>query len=338
MYKTSGGSPPCIDASSNGALATGDYAAYAIWLANFAKSVQQQGANLYALSLQNEPEMCDDGTYWSPSTIDEFVSQNFGPTFASQGISTLIFVPESLAYSDLTNMGGVCATDSSCSQYVGGFNWHDYDASLSGTNTVTPDPYPSGWPGGKRYWETEVECSSGVGLNICGSDQTGDITNGLDFGAVIDQRIAVDNANAWLYWTMDGDLDNSGAIPQRAYVIGQYSKFVRPGYYRIDATHLPSSQVSVSAYQNTSTNTLVLIATNYSTSPVSQTFNIQNAPTFTSMTPTITSASLSLAAQSNVSVSGNSFTYTLPAQSITTFVATAGGPQPPSNLSGTVVQ
>jgi glucuronoarabinoxylan endo-1,4-beta-xylanase len=133
-------------------------------------------------------------------------------------------------------------------------------------------------------------------------------------------------------------MDGSGSIAKRAYVMGQYSKFVRPGYYRIDATHNPASGVSVSAYQNTPNNTLVIIATNYTGSAVSQTLNITNAPTFTTLTPTITSANQNLAQLSNVSVSGNSFTYTLPAQSITTFVGSTASIPPPTNLSGTVVQ
>jgi glucuronoarabinoxylan endo-1,4-beta-xylanase len=128
------------------------------------------------------------------------------------------------------------------------------------------------------------------------------------------------------------------AVAKRAYVLGQYAKFVRPGYYRIDATRQPQTGVSVSAFQDTPSSTLDIIATNYTGSPVSQTFNITNAPTFSTLTPTITSASLSLAAQSNVSVSGNSFTYTLPADSITTFVGRASIPLPPTNLTSTVLQ
>jgi glucuronoarabinoxylan endo-1,4-beta-xylanase len=120
-------------------------------------------------------------------------------------------------------------------------------------------------------------------------------------------------------------------------VLAQYSKFVRPGYYRIDSTRQPQTGVSVSAYQNTGGGNLVIIATNYTGAAVSQTFNITNAPTFSTLTPTITSASQSLAQLSNVSLSGNSFTYTLPAQSIVTFVGSTASIPPPTNLSGTVV-
>ena len=335
---TTNGSTNC---SSDSGLATGSYANYATWLANYIQTLAAQSPSIpvYALSIQNEPNLCGtNSAYWSASQIDTFIKSNLGPTFASDGITTLIAMPETNGYnnggSQFATYGGTCGTDSSCTGYVGMYNWHDYDASLSGTNTVTADPYPSGWATGKKYWETEASCGSGFGPTFCESGYNTDITDGLDWGAVIDQRIAGDNANAWLYWWLyftnptddEGLTDGNGNVAARGYVLAQYSKFVRPGCYRIDATRQPQSGVSVSAYQNTATSTLVIIATNYTGSAVSQTFAITNAPTFSTLTPTITSASLNLATQSNVSVSGNSFTYTLPADSITTFVGSASIP------------
>ena len=327
-YKTNG----LAYCTSNSGLITADYGLYATWLANYIKSLQQEyGITLYALSLQNEPDICQtyDSAVWTAAEIDTFVADNLGPTFSENNLTTLIFVPEGSGYNE-TSLGSTCGGDSSCNQYVGGISWHDYDASLSGTNTVAADPYPSSWPAGKKYWETEASCVPPVGPNFCRSGFNTDTTDALDWAAVIDQRIAVDGANAWLYWWLidsnstddQGLMASNGTIPQRAYMVGQYSKFVRPGYYRIDATHLPEPGVSVSAYQSTATNTLVIIATNYSTSAVTLTFNLSNAPAFSTVTPWITSASLSLAEQVSVPVSSNSFTYSLPAESISTFVGT----------------
>ena len=191
------------------------------------------------------------------------------------------------------------------------------------------DPYPSGWPAGKKYWETEASCFTG-GVYFCQSGFNTDITDALDWAAVIDQRIVGDGLNAWLYWWLicenntddEGLMARNGTIAQRAYMLGQYAKFVRPGYYRIGATHVPQTGVTVSAYQQTSSNTLSIIATNYTDSPVTQTFNIISAPTFSTLTPTQTSATHSLSTLSNLSVAGNCFSYTLPAQSITTFAGT----------------
>jgi glucuronoarabinoxylan endo-1,4-beta-xylanase len=352
-YETNG-STECSAGGGNGGLATADYASYATWLANFVQSLKTEDAiSLYAISVQNEPDMCEpyDSAVWSASAIDTFVKDNLGPTFATAGLSTLIFAPEGSSSSATASLGATCGADPTCAQYVGGYNWHDYNANFSGF-TVSPNLAPSGWASGKKWWMTEVSCGSGYGPGgACPGGFNTSMANALDWAALIDQRMQ-DGANAWLYWQFidyngaatsadDSLMANSAGgnvVAARAFVLGQYGKFVRPGYYRIDATHLPQTGVSVSAFQNKSTNTLVIIATNYTGSAVSQTFNLTNAPTFSTMTPTTTSASLRLATQSNLSVSGNSFTYTLPANSVTTFVSSGSAPPAPTNLSGTVVQ
>ncbi len=328
-YKTNGS----ITCSNNSApLSSGSYGGYATWLANFVKSLQADNIDLYAISVQNEPDTCQsyDSATWTAANYDSFVKTYLGPTFAADGLSTLIMLPEAGIYSQTSGYDATCGSDPTCAGYVAGINWHDYDAVLTGTNTVKADPYPSNFPAGKKYWETETSCP-GAGSMACASNFTTDIGDALRWGAVVDQRIAVDGANAWLYWWLQapessdnqGLMSSNGTAALRAYMLGQYGKFVRPGYYRVDATHLPQTGVSVTAYQNTSTNTLVIIATNYTSAAVSQAFTMSNAPTFTSVTPTTTSSSQSLAQQAAVAVSGNAFTYMLPAQSITTFVGTA---------------
>jgi glucuronoarabinoxylan endo-1,4-beta-xylanase len=167
---TTNGSVICIAGSGNGALATTDYALYAVWLANFIQSLKKEdGITLYAISVQNEPEGCHsyDSAIWSAANIDTFVKTNLGPTFAGDGLSTLIFAPEGGNYLVSESLGAVCGSDLSCNQYIGGFNWHDYKAILSGTNTVAENSYPSGWPVGKKYWETEASCGPGFGPNFC---------------------------------------------------------------------------------------------------------------------------------------------------------------------------
>ncbi len=346
---TTNGSVNCQSGGGNGALSTSSYGSYATWLANFVQSLKQNSVNLYAISVQNEPDMCMsyDSALWSASAIDTFVKTNLGPTFKAQSLSTLIFAPESSSYSSTVDLGSSCGGDSACNQYVSGINWHEYGSSFNSTSSIGANSYPSNWPSGKKYWETEASCGNGFGPSFCESGFNTDITDALNWAAIIDQRIAVDNANAWLYWWLvesspsddEGLTDGGSRITKRAYMLGQYSKFVRPGYYRIDATHQPQQGVSVSAYKDTSTNALVIIATNYGGSSVSQQFSLTNAPAFSSVTPTTTSADLSMAEQTSVTVAKNAFTYTLPANSITTFVAKSSStPAAPTGLTGTVVQ
>jgi len=63
----------------------------------------------------------------------------------------------------------------------------------------------------------------------------------------------------------------------------------------------------------------VIVAINNNASSESLNFEISNA-TVTSMTPYQTTATSAVVQQATVSVSGNAFVYSLPAQSITTFV------------------
>ena len=160
--------------------------------------------------------------------------------------------------------------------------------------------------------------------------------------------MAVANANAWNWWVVIGDKNNDNAaligpdqvtVPKRAYMLGNYSKFVRPGFYRIDATHTPQSGVLVSAYKNPGSRSLVIVVINQNSSSASQTFTL-NGTTASSMTPWVTSANFDLVQQSDVSVSRGSFTYSLAGSSITSFVGntitSSVPPTPPTGLTAAV--
>ena len=327
-------------------MAPAHYQDFANWIVNFSKSVQSYGGtSLYAVSVQNEPEYCEsyDSAVYNSSQLDAFIKNNLGPTLSADGLSTMIFMPDSGRYSNVGE-GHACAIDPDCASYISAVDFHDYDAIVTIPDSVNDTPYPSGWAAGKKFWVAEAACQpGGRGPNFCNASFDPSIANALDWAAVIDHRLVVDNMNMWNYWwfvvdtgetTEKGWSRPTGPVARRAYVMGQYARFVRPGYYRIDGTHVPQPGISVSAYQDTPTNTLVIIATNYNSSPVTQIFNITNAPNFTSVTPYITSASQSIQAQSMLWVSGNSFTYALPANSVTTFVGASSGSAMPAIPKG----
>jgi glucuronoarabinoxylan endo-1,4-beta-xylanase len=330
---------------NGGSLLAGSYGAYATYLANFVKSLSSlDGISLYAISVQNEPDQNQpyDSAIWSAVNFDTFIGTNLGPTFASDGLTgTLIIMPEPSGYGLLTTYAGTTMADSTAAAYVGINAWHDYDNASSVTN-----PYASQ---GKKYWETEVSGGSGFGPSLCGGCWDPSMADALMWAAIIDDRMAVANANAWHYWWLvdQSTTDNEGliggasmnTISKRAYMMGNYSKFVRPGFNRIDATHTPQSGILVSAYKNSTSGALVIVAINQNSSSVSQPFTL-NGTTASSMTPWITSAGLNLAAQSAVTVSDGSFTYSLPASSITTFVGntttTSVPPAAPTQLTATI--
>ena len=97
----------------------------------------------------------------------------------------------------------------------------------------------------------------------------------------------------------------------------QFSRFVRPGYVRYSATSNPVNGVFLSAYSGNGQQVIVVI--NGNTSAVSLPIQINNQ-TITSLTPYQTTSTSNVAALSPISVTGNSFTASVPAQSITTYV------------------
>src|SRR5262249_45119421 len=111
----------------------------------------------------------------------------------------------------------------------------------------------------------------------------------------------------------------------RGYVLGQYGRFVRPDFNRIGVV-TNSGAAMVSAYRDTNSVRFAIVAINPQTvNPIALTVTITNLTTnfVTSVTPWVTSSSLSLAAQTPVSVTNSVFVYTLPAMSVVTFVGQA---------------
>jgi glucuronoarabinoxylan endo-1,4-beta-xylanase len=112
-----------------------------------------------------------------------------------------------------------------------------------------------------------------------------------------------------------------GATPDvTGYAVAQFARFIRPGYVRINVS-TSNTNLSVTAFKATNSQNFAIVAvnTNAGTS-ISQTFNLTNFPALSSVTPWMTSATLSLSNQASVIVSDASFTYTIPAQSVVTFV------------------
>jgi glucuronoarabinoxylan endo-1,4-beta-xylanase len=345
-------SPPASMKSNDsvdngGSLLPGSYGSYATYLSNYIKSLSSlYGINLYALSIQNEPNQphAYPTAVWTAQNFHDFILNNLGPTLAANGQSRVrIMLPESSHWSLFAEDSSITMADPAALAYVGITAWHDYDDAPSVSN-----PYGSA---GKGSWETEASGGYGYGPSLCGGCWDPSMADALLWAQIVDNRMAVANANSWNWWLVfdDHNTDNSGLIgpdgvtvAKHTYVLGNYSKFVRPGSYRIEATHEPQSGVLVSAYRNLTSGALVIVVINQNTSNIPQSF-ILNGTTVSSVTPWLTSAIFDLAQQSEVSVRGGTFAYTLPASSVTSFVgnvSTASGsraaPAPPTRLAARV--
>ena len=101
---------------------------------------------------------------------------------------------------------------------------------------------------GKPVWLTETSETTAWDPSI---------SDGLKWAQSIHNLLVNMNVSAWHYWNLIGNngagYENEGLIfpdgttSKRLYVLGNYSKFIRPGYQQIDATASP--QGNVFAYQ-----------------------------------------------------------------------------------------
>jgi glucuronoarabinoxylan endo-1,4-beta-xylanase len=316
---------PCSPAANycGGYLDPSHYADYVNYLEDFVTYFKNNGVNLYAISMQNEPDWnppANPNSYeaclWTPAQMDTWVAllTSGGATYPFG--TTKLIMPESLNFNPAQS--NPTLADSSAAANVSIIAGHLYGASPSyATNAEAAN---------KEVWMTEhATCESN-----CPAPS---IADALASAEEVHNSMTVGYYNAYVWWWIWNDLNasptlNYGLInssttsPAPTYYgagVGQFSKFIQPGYVRVSATANPVSGVYVSAYSNSSPSHYVIVAINANTSTESLTFVLNNG-TVTSVTPYETTSTAMITAQTAVSVSSGQFSYTLPAQSIVTFV------------------
>ncbi|MDI1251031.1 MAG: hypothetical protein PSV13_19370 [Lacunisphaera sp.] len=294
--------PPAALKSNNstiqGSLLAAHYGAYVTHLNNYAKFMADNRAPVAVISLQNEPDWAADyeSCLW---TAEQF--RTFCRDFAG-AISVPVMMPESLNFGQtlsdptLNDLLALANID-----YLGG---HLYGATVR--------DYPLARSRGLPLWMTEYLIN----------DQT--IGSAVGTGWQISECLATGHMSAYLWWKCIGDANgllNAAGVPQpRSYVMAQFSRFVRPGDYRVD---VPANDgpLGITAFKDAASGRFAIVAVNPSAQPVTQTFNLQGV-TLSSMTPYVTSATQSLESQTPVLISNSTFTYVIPATAVVTFPGT----------------
>ena len=127
--------------------------------------------------------------------------------------------------------------------------------------------------------------------------------------------------NAYIWWYIRrsyGPMKENGAISKRGYMMAHFSKYIRPGAVRIDATEFPANDVYVSAYKNYD-GTVVVIAINHSNTGYSQQFNV-SGKTIKNVNRYRTSSNENLAFTKSLALTGNGWWAQLNGKTVSTFV------------------
>lgn len=286
--------PPASMKTNNnvvgGELKASSYADYAAYLKTFCDSM----GNVDVISIQNEPNasVTWESCWWNATQLLNFCKNN------ASAIGTPVLMPEAYNF-DRTLSDPVLNDSMACSHitYIGG---HLYGA--------TPWDYTDAINKGKRVWMTEIYYNPD------------DISTCLTMAKEI-LDCMYNNMNAYIWWYLREPacniINSDGSINKKGYTLAQFSKFVRPGYYRVEATYQPQSGIFVVGFKGSEK---VIVAINENSTRKIQTFAFIN-DTVSNVRKYATSSSKSTMDEGIIACSSSSFTDTLDAQSITTFVS-----------------
>lgn len=294
-------SPPVRMKSNNslidGTINNSSFEDYANYLKNFATYMANNGAPLYAVSIQNEPDISVtyESCRWSAEQMRDFL-KGYGHIINN----TKVIAPESFNFNQtftdvILNYAGAAANV----DIIGG---HIYGSGLR--------DYPNARNKGKELWMTEHYTNT-LDANIWGE--------AIKTAREIHDCMTVGRYNAYIWWYLRryyGPLGEDGIVNKRGWVMANYSKYIRPGYNRVFATENPRVDVYSSAYYGEK---LVIVVLNMSEFNIPQTFYLQNN-NGTGFTPYTTSQTLNFSQGTGGIIKSGSFSYTLPNKSITTFV------------------
>jgi len=318
--------PTSAPTTHGGSLLLEHYQDWANQLAAVAQSMDEAGTPLLYISAQNEPayetDQWDTCTY-TPSALQTFVRDYLGPALDATGLPTRVLAPESQDWYSLADYAGPLLDDAETSPFVDVIATHGYGGQAY--------PYEAPAQNGKELWVTELD----DGLHNPTYDPGMD--SALVVAKLIHDGLTVASANAWHYWWITGNKDQptNGALTdgttlsRRAYVLGNFSKFVRPGFLRVKTGDAPSNGVSVSAFRDLKGTRVAIVAINPASTNLTQHFAI-NGGSVDEVTPWVTSDSLALEEQEPLAVSEGAFDYVLPARSVTSFVSGLSDVQAPS--------
>lgn len=150
------------------------------------------------------------------------------------------------------------------------------------------------------------------------------IQDGLKWGEQI--HIVLNwNGNGYLYWWLACNVDrnksllnfnaqdNTFFVNKRGYIFGQFSRYLRPGDLRVDATS-SDKELLVTAAKNPSTGVTSVVVTNLSEKDITATITGLNG---NALSGRFTSETASLTPINDLKASGSTFTCTFPAKSTT---------------------
>lgn len=303
-----------------------NYADYANYLNNFVVLLRNNGVELDAISIQNEPDFQVDyaGCFFTPAQMTKFLKEN------RQFISCKVIAPETVGIAD---------------NYANAFNAADvlpkFDIFAGHQYGGIQTAFKNVQANGKEAWMTEFL----INWNASGSTRNFNwSTDAFDFANSINDAMLA-NINAWIhyatkrFYAMMGDGTYGtpvSEISKRGRILSHYAKYVT-GTTRIDAAWNDNTSIlKGSSYLSVTGDSVIVIVINSS----ANTYNLAvDLPFLTTTGKAIKTTATDNMVETAVSVAAetNRPKVTISPSSITTLIFTKSGNLTPSQMTGALV-
>ena len=189
--------------NNGGHLLRSEYAAWAHMLAAYVKMMRTNGVPMYAISVQNEPDISIDyeSCLYTPQEMHDFVPYLYSALQEAGVGSTKIMIAEDSEWR--IDLAKAAIADPNVARDVGVVAAHGYLAKIQ--------PYKTG---NAHLWETEV-----YDREI--SHYDGSIAEGLRWASTIHKFLTVAGVSAWHYWGLRTDDNDNGGLTDLNGIPGQ---------------------------------------------------------------------------------------------------------------------
>ena len=282
---------------------------------------QQTGIDIYAISLQNEPNFAQ-GYQSAVYTSEMFknIVKHVGKRFEQEGINVKIFGPEDVVANFESTQAYMNAIyeDPEAQKQLDVFAIHGYGSNGVDVNNTNEAEWRKTYDLARRgnypMWMTET---SGYSTDWSGAlNLAQSILGGLKYGRL----------SAWVYWSLSGTEDSqynlmyNGNPTKRYYTSKQFYRYIRPGAIMVGNTSTDPDLLSVS-FLHRENKTLTTVLVNIGSSSKTVTLNYTGGNIPAQFAVYRTSETENSAALGNVSSTAS---LTIPAKSVVTLIGTSG--------------
>lgn len=239
--------------AQEGSLKEEFYDDYALYLNKYVTYLRDNGVELDAISIQNEPDMKASyaGCLWTPTQMANFI-KNYGSL-----INCKIIAPEGVGITD--NYVNAMLSDSVMAEFDL-FSGHQYSYIQPGLKKMQAK--------GKEVWMTEYLINWNAEENTTRNFNWS--KDAFTFATKLNEALLA-NVNAWIHYAAkrfyglmgDGSMGTvTGAITKRGYILSHFAKYAT-GTTRIDQTWTDASNnLTGSSYLSATGDSVILMVIN----------------------------------------------------------------------------